>query len=104
MKKVALLPLMVCILGVISPARAVDSSRGFAFTDKVVLAYYRGTFEATMSSDPDWLHISTFSELAEFSHIEATFEHGYKYNLMAQFVREFKSPRETGEVRSENRR
>jgi hypothetical protein len=30
--------------------------------------------------------------LAEFSHIEATFEHGYKYiDLTAQFVREFKS-------------
>jgi hypothetical protein len=32
-----------------------------------------------MNSNPDWLNISTFNELAEFSHIEATFEHGYKY-------------------------
>jgi len=30
--------------------------------------------------------------LAEFSHIEATFEHGYKYiDLTAEFVRKFKS-------------
>ena len=50
-----------------------------------------GTFKAAMSSNPDWLHISTFNELYEFSHIEATFEHGYTYiDLTAEFVREFK--------------
>lgn len=44
-----------------------------------------------MVSNSDWLHISTFNELAEFSHIEATFEHGYPYiDLTAEFVREFK--------------
>lgn len=65
---------------------------GANYPDDPEGAYYRGTFEAAMSSNPDWLHISTFNELYEFSHIEATFEHGYTYiDLTAEFVREFKS-------------
>ena len=64
---------------------------GVNYPDDPDGAYYRGTFEAAMSSNPDWLHISTFNELYEFSHIEATFEHGYTYiDLTAEFVREFK--------------
>jgi hypothetical protein len=49
---------------------------GVNYPDDPAGTYYRGTFEAALSSRPDWLHISTFNELAEFSHIEATFEHG----------------------------
>ncbi|MBZ0254971.1 hypothetical protein K8I31_02850 [bacterium] len=65
---------------------------GVNYPDDPEGAYYRGTFEAAMASNPDWLHISTFNELYEFSHIEATFEHGYTYiDLTAEFVREFKS-------------
>jgi hypothetical protein len=65
---------------------------GVNYPDDPAGAYYRGTFEAAMSSNPDWLHISTFNELAEFSHIEATFEHGYTYiDLTAEFVKEFKA-------------
>ncbi|MDX9974839.1 MAG: hypothetical protein RBU21_17765 [FCB group bacterium] len=64
---------------------------GVAYPDDPAGAYYRGTFEAAMQSNPDWLHISTFNELAEFSHIEATFEHGYTYiDLTAEFVKKFK--------------
>jgi hypothetical protein len=64
---------------------------GVNYPDDPDGTYYRGTFEAAMSSNPDWLHISTFNELYEFSHIEATFEHGYKYiDLTAEFVRKFK--------------
>lgn len=64
---------------------------GVSYPDEPTGAYYRGTFEAAMQSNPDWLHISTFNELAEFSHIEATFEHGYAYiDLTAEFVRKFK--------------
>ncbi|MBI1321531.1 MAG: hypothetical protein GC168_21650 [Candidatus Hydrogenedens sp.] len=64
---------------------------GVTYPDDPEGAYYRGTFEAAMASDPDWLHISTFNELAEFSHIEATYEHGYTYlDLTAEFVRKFK--------------
>ncbi|MFB3789200.1 MAG: hypothetical protein ACE15F_22810 [bacterium] len=64
---------------------------GVNYPDDPEGAYYRGAFEAAMSSHPDWLHISTFNELAEFSHIEATFEHGYTYiDLTAEFVRKFK--------------
>ena len=65
---------------------------GVNYPDDPEGAYYRGTFEAAMSSNPDWFHISTFNELAEFSHIEATFEHGYTYiDLTAEFVRAFKA-------------
>ena len=65
---------------------------GVNYPDDPDGAYYKGTFEAAMNSNPDWLHISTFNELYEFSHIEATFEHGYKYiDLTAEFVRKFKS-------------
>jgi len=79
MKKIVLL-LVAVYVGLISDivplVSAADSSKGFAFTDKVVLAYYY-----------IW-----FNELAEFSHIEATFEHGYTYiDLTAEFVRKFKS-------------
>lgn len=64
---------------------------GVRYPDNPDGAYYRGTFEAAMRSNPDWLHISTFNELYEFSHIEATFEHGYTYiDLTAEFVRKFK--------------
>ena len=74
MKEVTLLFLAVCsglISGIAARASATDSSEGFAFTDKVVLAYYYIWYE--------------------FSHIEATFEHGYRYiDLTAEFVREFK--------------
>ncbi|HNR36761.1 MAG TPA: hypothetical protein PKO36_16405 [Candidatus Hydrogenedentes bacterium] len=64
---------------------------GVHYPDEPEGAYYRGAFEAALSSKPDWLHISTFNELAEFSHIEATFEHGYTYiDLTAEFVRRFK--------------
>ena len=64
---------------------------GVHYPDDPDGAYYRGTFEAAMASNPNWLHISTFNELAEFSHIEATFEHGYTYiDLTAEFVRKFK--------------
>jgi len=65
---------------------------GVHYPDDPEGAYYRGTFEAAMASNPDWLHISTFNELAEFSHIEATFEHGYTYiDLTAEFVKKFKN-------------
>ncbi len=68
---------------------------GVNYPDDPDGAYYRGTFEAAMSSNPDWLHISTFNELAEFSHIEATFEHGYTYiDLTAEFVRQFKGQKQ----------
>lgn len=68
---------------------------GVHYPDDPVGAYYRGTFEAAMKSNPDWLHISTFNELYEWSHIEATFEFGYKYiDLTAEFVEKFKNQKE----------
>lgn len=65
---------------------------GAVYPDEAQGAYYRGTFEAAMSSNPDWLHISTFNELAEQSHIEATREFGYTYiDLTAELVDRFKN-------------
>lgn len=64
---------------------------GVYYPDDTVGAYYRGTFEAAMSSNPNWLHVSTFNELYEWSHIEATVEFGYQYiDLTAEFVERFK--------------
>ena len=43
MKKSVLPSLTICfglILSIVQPVSAIDSSKGFAFTDKVVLAYY----------------------------------------------------------------
>ena len=75
---------------------------GATYPDDPAGAYYRGTFEAAMQSNPDWLHISTFNELAEFSHIEATFEHGYTYiDLTAEFVKKFKGPWELYNIDSD---
>jgi len=55
--------------------------------------YYRSTFEAAIASDPDMLHINSFNELAEHSHIEPTVEYGDFYlKLTAEFVDEFKRP------------
>ena len=53
MKKRVLLFLVVClgwISGIVPCARAGDASRGFAFTDKVVLAYYYIWF-----SEDNWI-------------------------------------------------
>jgi hypothetical protein len=70
---------------------------GVHYPDDTVGAYYRGTFEAAMSSNPDWLHVSTFNELYEWSHIEATVEFGYRYlDLTAEFVEAFKGRGEDG--------
>ena len=65
---------------------------GVHYPDEADGAYYRGTFEAAMASNPDWLHISTFNELGENSHIEATLQHGYKYiDITAELVDIFKN-------------
>jgi hypothetical protein len=65
---------------------------GVSYPDNPEGSYYRGTFEAAMASNPNGLYISTLNELAEFSHIEATFEHGYTYiDLTAEFVKRFKN-------------
>ena len=64
---------------------------GVYYPDGTVGAYYRGTFEAAMSSRPDWRHVSTFNELYEWSHIEATVEIGCQcLDLTAEFVEQFK--------------
>ena len=65
---------------------------GVHYPDDREGAYYRGTFEAALQSNPDWLHISTFNELGEHSHIEATLEFGYKYiDITAELVEKFKN-------------
>jgi hypothetical protein len=54
--------------------------------------YYWETFAAAMASRPEWLHVTSFNELAEHSHIEDTLEYGTRYlDLTARFVDEFKA-------------
>jgi len=53
--------------------------------------YYRMTFDAALASSPDWIHITSFNELAEHTHIEPTKEFGWFYiDMTARFVDEFK--------------
>jgi hypothetical protein len=53
--------------------------------------YYRMTFDAALSSNPDWIHITSFNELAEHTYIEPTKESGWLYiDMTAKFVDEFK--------------
>jgi len=53
--------------------------------------YYQMAFEAALASNPDWIHITSFNELGEHSHIEPTQEFGWTYiNMTANFVDEFK--------------
>ncbi len=54
--------------------------------------YYWETFAAAMASQPEWLHVTSFNELAEHSHIEDTLEYGSRYlDLTARFVGEYKA-------------
>ena len=54
--------------------------------------YYWETFAAAMASRPEWLHVTSFNELAEHSHIEETLEYGDLYlRLVAKFVDDFKA-------------
>jgi hypothetical protein len=53
--------------------------------------YYRMTFDAALSSNPDWIDITSFNELAEHTHVEPTSEFGWFYiDMTAKFVDEFK--------------
>lgn len=64
---------------------------GAGWKDRDSGRYYRRTFEAAMASNPDWIRISTFNELAEHSHIEPMEEFGYLYiDMTAEFVEKFK--------------
>jgi len=55
-------------------------------------AYYRRTFAAAMGAGADWLHVTSFNELAEHSHIEPMLEFGDFYlNLTAEFSIRFKA-------------
>ncbi|HPU85913.1 MAG TPA: hypothetical protein PLE60_11325 [Candidatus Latescibacteria bacterium] len=58
--------------------------------------YYWETFAAAMASRPEWLHVTSFNELAEHSHIEETVEDGDLYlRLTAEFATHFKAARST---------
>jgi hypothetical protein len=56
--------------------------------------YYWETFAAAMASRPEWLHVTSFNELAEHSQIEETIEDGDLYlRLTAEFATHFKANR-----------
>jgi hypothetical protein len=64
---------------------------GAGWKDRDNGKYYRMTFDAALSSNPDWIHITSFNELAEHTHIEPTREFGWLYiDMTAKFVDEFK--------------
>ena len=70
--------------------RLIPNRRG-NFQSRCNGDYYRSTFEAAIDSDPDMLHINSFNELAEHSHIEPMMEDGDFYlKLTAELVDEFK--------------
>jgi beta-lactamase class D len=49
------------------------------------------SFDAALASEPNWLHITSFNELAEHTYIEPTKELGWSYiDMTARFVDEFK--------------
>lgn len=53
--------------------------------------YYKMTFESALSSNPNWIHITSFNELAEHTHIEPTQEFGWTYiEMTADFIDDFK--------------
>jgi hypothetical protein len=55
-------------------------------------SYYWETFAAVMASRADWLHVTSFNELAEHSHIEETIEDGDRFiRLTAEMVKHFKA-------------
>ncbi len=54
--------------------------------------FYWETFAAAMASRPEWLHVTSFNELAEHSHIEDSLEYGTRYlDMTARFVDGFKA-------------
>ncbi|MFQ6087665.1 MAG: hypothetical protein ACE5K0_02030 [Candidatus Methanofastidiosia archaeon] len=70
--------------------RRIEGRKGL-YQERENGEYYTYTFEAAMRSDPDWLLITSFNELAEHTHIEPTKEFGYLYmDLTAGFAKEFK--------------
>lgn len=65
---------------------------GSGWRDRENGEYYRRTFEAVIAAGADWLHVTSFNELDEHTHIEPTEEFGYQYiDLTAEFVERFKA-------------
>ncbi len=58
--------------------RLVPGRKG-VFRDREDGAFYRGTFEAALSGDPDWIFITTWNEWYEHTHIEPSRAHGARY-------------------------
>ncbi|NJN99052.1 MAG: hypothetical protein HC875_35645, partial [Anaerolineales bacterium] len=54
-------------------------------------ALYRATFDAALTSNPDWLLLSSFNEWVEGTYIEPGVQYGDKYlELTKEFVTIFK--------------
>jgi hypothetical protein len=71
---------------------------GAGWKDRQQGSYYRMTFDAALSSNPDWIHITSFNELAEHTYIEPTKEFGWFYiDMTAKFVDEFKKQKDDGQ-------
>jgi glycosyl hydrolase family 99 len=70
--------------------RSIPGRKG-AFRDREGGAFYRGTFEAALSSDPDWIFITTWNEWYENTHIEPSQLNGEKYlTITHEFAQKWK--------------
>lgn len=70
--------------------RSIQGRKG-AFRDREGGAYYQGTFEAALSSDPDWIFITTWNEWWEHTHIEASQLNGARYlQITNEYARKWK--------------
>lgn len=71
--------------------RGISGRRG-AFRDREDGAFYRGTFEAAIGSDPDWIFITSWNEWYEHTHIEESRFNGTRYlDLTGEYAKKWKS-------------
>lgn len=74
-----------CRADVRIPSAAHQQARGDG-------AFFGATFDAAMSSDPDWLWVNSFNEWVEGTYIEPSLLYGDRYlQLTRQFTAAFKS-------------
>jgi hypothetical protein len=71
--------------------RLIPGRKG-TFRDREDGAFYRGTFEAAIESDPEWIFITSWNEWYEHTHIEESRLNGTRYlDLTGEYARRWKS-------------
>jgi hypothetical protein len=70
--------------------RSIPGRKGGVW-DREGGAFYRDTFEAALSSDPDWIYITTWNEWYEDTQIESSQHDGEKYlSITREFAKKWK--------------